>query len=289
MTDLQIPNWHFMLDKIYPELKGSTRKAAEYLLQSRNAQLAAMSIVEMAEEAETSVSTIQRLCKDMGFKRFKDFKISLAQNGTVRRDTSRIEPGDDILQVKEKIFQNNIEAIKNTSRILDEEELVKAIRMLKEARSVELFAIGGSSALALDAAHKFLRIGIKCHCISDVDHQSKHAVLLGPGDVVIAISYSGKSIPLLENLQTAKERGASVIAITGYGKSPLSKLADAVLFSCSNESGFWGDLISKRIAQLTIIDTLFLGLSLTDYRKYSQYIKLTQDITERHKRKTPGE
>ncbi|MCC8194788.1 MAG: MurR/RpiR family transcriptional regulator [Deltaproteobacteria bacterium] len=288
MTDLQIPNWHFMLDKIYPDLKGSVRQAAD-LLRKQNDRLAAMSIVEIAEAADTSVSTIQRLCKAMGFKRFKDFKISLVQNAAGKGDSSQIEPGDDILVVKEKIFKNNIAALKNTARILDEQELAKAIAMLQEARGIELFAIGGSSALALDAMHKFLRIGIKCHCVSDVDHQSKHAVLLGPGDVVIAISYSGKSIPLLENLATAKERGASIIAITGYGKSPLSKLADAALYSCSAESGFWGDLISKRIAQLTIIDTLFLGLSLTDYERYSQNIHLTQGITERYKRKSPAE
>ena len=278
----QIPNWRFILNKIYPELRESSRKVADFLLDS-DIDTLSMSITDLADSSGVSISTVQRLCREMGFKGFKEFKISIAQNWQGRDSVSVVEPSDNISTAKAKIFRSNIEAIENTEKILDESQLSLAIDLLKKAENISLFAIGGSGALASDASHKFLRIGVKCHCITDVDHQSKHAVLMTPKDVVIAISYSGRTVPLIENVVLAKECGAPIIAVTGYGKSPLSKLADVTLFSCSSESGFGGDLISKRVAQLTIIDTLFFGLSLTDYDKHAKYIEMTQRATSRFK------
>ena len=49
------------------------------------------------------------------------------------------------------------------------------------------------------------------------------------GDALLAISTSGKSGNIIEAAKAARERGASVIALTGRKDSPLDDLADIVI------------------------------------------------------------
>jgi arabinose-5-phosphate isomerase len=58
-------------------------------------------------------------------------------------------------------------------------------------------------------------------------HGSAGQVL--PGDIVIAISNSGKTVELLAAVQTVRANGAAIFAITSRDDSPLGMLADVVL------------------------------------------------------------
>ena len=284
-TIYDLPNWSLVLDKITPSLKRSRRKAAIYFKKNRGAA-AQLTISEVAEAAGVSVSTIERLSKDLGFKQYRDFRLSLSleEKGQQQQQNRAITQNDTVETVRQKIFESNIEAIQCTASLLDANELKRGVELLKQTSHIELYGMGGSGVIVNDACHKFLRMGVKCYAVTDPDLQAKYANLLIKGDVVIAISYSGRTKALLDNVYTAKRLGAHIIAITGYGKSPLNRMADVVLCSCSNESGFVGDLVSIRIAQLTVLDTLFLSFAVTDYERYERIKKLTQGATDRLKR-----
>jgi len=284
-NNYELPNWSLVLDKIYPTLKRSRKKAAQFFMKERSAA-AQMTIGEVAEAAGVSISTVERLSRDLGYKRYADFRVSLSieANNLKQQQLREIGPDDTTESVKQKVFENHIMAIQSSIGLLDIEQLDKAVKLICESNHIEIYGIGGSGVVVNDAAHKFLRMGVKCHAITDTDLQVKYASLLQPGDVVIAVSYSGRSKSLLDNVFVAKQRGASIIAITGYGKSPLGRIADALLCSCSSKSGFFGDLISTRIAQLTVLDTLFLCYAITNYEKYEKMKMLTQSATARLKR-----
>ena len=81
-------------------------------------------------------------------------------------------------------------------------------------------------------------------------------------DVVLAISHSGSSRDVADASRLARERGATVISITNNGISPVSKLANIRLYTYSQETKYRTYAISSRMAELTIIDTLYTAVAL---------------------------
>jgi RpiR family carbohydrate utilization transcriptional regulator len=78
----------------------------------------------------------------------------------------------------------------------------------------------------------------------------------------VAISHTGRTKDLLEVLGVAKHGGARTIAITHYGPSPILKLADVVLQTSARETAYRQESLSSRIAALTIVDALYVGVGL---------------------------
>ena len=115
--------------------------------------------------------------------------------------------------------------------------------------------------MAADVQHKFLRLGLDAHALSDVNLQTITAAFAGEKDVVFAISHSGSSKVVVDNTNLAKRNGATVISLSSMGKSPLTELADISLFTAANETRYRIVAISSRIAELTIIDTLYSYLT----------------------------
>jgi hypothetical protein len=76
-----------------------------------------------------------------------------------------------------------------------------------------------------------MQAGKKCLLFRDQASQLAAAALLSPEDAAIAISYSGRTEPVVEALRMARGRGAHTIAITSFEDSPLVKHADIALFT----------------------------------------------------------
>jgi DNA-binding MurR/RpiR family transcriptional regulator len=111
----------------------------------------------------------------------------------------------------------------------------------------------------------------------DTHMQVMAASLLGKGDVVVGISHSGSSRDIIEALELARKKGATTIGLTHYAKSPIDKVLDIKLCTASNETFYRTESTSSRIAQLSIIDALFIGVSLRDPEKAIENIQLTRE------------
>jgi DNA-binding MurR/RpiR family transcriptional regulator len=116
-----------------------------------------------------------------------------------------------------------------------------------------------------DAAHKFLRIGIRSAVFSDRNLMVMSASLLGPDDVVLAVSHSGQTSDVLAGVRVARRCGARIIALTNSFASALAQEADLVLCAPAKDSPLMGQNAAARIAQLTLIDTLFMCLARQNY------------------------
>jgi DNA-binding MurR/RpiR family transcriptional regulator len=91
------------------------------------------------------------------------------------------------------------------------------------------------------------------------------AALLGPGDVALALSHSGETEAVLEAAALARENGAAVIAVTNYAASTLARRSDLALCSTAQGSALTGENAAARIAQLNILDAVFVAVAQRDY------------------------
>ncbi|HEX8611335.1 MAG TPA: glucokinase [Telluria sp.] len=220
-------------------------------------------IADIARLAEVSQPTVIRFCRSLGFLGLADFKLRFASSltGAIPVRHSQVRGGDSTHDVSAKVIDNTVSAILKFRDQLDVRALDRAIELLTHAHRVEFYAMGNSRVVALDGQHKFFRFRIPTASYGDSHLFTLAAELLKPGDVVIAISNSGRLPELLAAVDAARAAGADVIAMTGSG-TPLAKKATVCLaVDHAEDSTSFLSMIS-RIMQLLLIDILSVGISL---------------------------
>lgn len=261
--DISSKAFYSRIQEKLESLSKMERKTAECMAENQD-KLIYASITELAELAGTSEATVTRVCTKLGYSGFQALKVSVArelvsQQEKIHEDLKADSPPEMIIA---KIFSSAIHTLTMTRKALDGKAVAGSIDALCRARRIVVIGNGNSGAIALDAQHKFLRIGLNVSAYTD-DHMQMIAVVsMTKDDVLIAISHSGSSRDVAEAMQVAKENGATVISITNNGISPVSKLADIRLYTYSQETKYRTYAISSRMAELTIIDTLYTGVSL---------------------------
>lgn len=269
MNDLNVntnPGFFTRINAAKSKLRDSEKKIIEFIERNRE-EIIHLSITEVAERSETSESSVVRLCKRLGYKGFQDLKIHLAREviAPEKQIHEVIEKGDDVVMIKKKVFQSNIQALYDTIEVCSDDEIRKAVDAIANARLIEFYGTGGSGTVALDAQHKLLKFGIKSFAYIDSVLQAMSASVLTNQDVAIGISHTGSNKDVLAAMKLAKEAGATLICITSSSKSPITKISDIVLQTASKETLFRTDAISSRIAQLTIIDILVAAVANQQY------------------------
>lgn len=266
------------------ERGATTRRVVEYILNHPH-EVIRLSITELAEVTGSSEATIVRLCQSLNHKGYQDFKISLSQClvTPVKSLNVEIEPDDTPDEFAPKVFNTIIQTLRDTEKVFDAGALASAVQILSTAGRIECIGFGSSGPIAFDAYQKFMKIGLTGSWHVDGHNAAMCCAVLRPGDAVLAISYSGTSEELLYAVQVAKEAGAKVVAITRFGRSPLVKLADVSLFTSSPESSYRGEGAASRVAQLAIIDCLYVGIFLAKRPEVEDVLgRSRRAVTARH-------
>jgi len=262
------------IQSVYNILAAAEKRIAD-LLKENPRDIIHLSITELAERSNVSEATVVRFARKLGFKGYQDLKITFAQEmiSPLQSIHEEIKENDKIPEVLNKIFQSIIQTLYHTRDVLDLEQVEKAAEAILRARKTVVFGLGNSAPVAMDAQHKFLRAGIECSAYCDNHMQVIVASHLCPEDVAIGISHSGSSRDIVEALKLSKECGATTICIANYGKSPVLKYSDIHLFTASQETRFRILALASRIAQLGIIDTLYVYVALRKKEKGYDAIK----------------
>jgi len=245
------------------KLRKSEIKVAEYVLQHPN-EVVHYSISELADLVGVSDPTVIRFCRGIGFKGFQNFKIFLAQSviPMVRTIHEAVDGNEDVPDLVKKVFESNANAILSTLSTLDHPVLERMIETFSQADKLLFFGLGGSAVIAMDAYHKFFRVGIHCEYFTDSHMAIMAASMMQPSQVFIAISHSGATRDVVKALEVAKQAGAVTVAIVSHEKTPVARAADAVLTVASSESHYRFEPMSSMNAQMSVIDVLAVGVSL---------------------------
>ncbi|MEK8031596.1 glucokinase [Ideonella sp. DXS29W] len=220
-------------------------------------------IAEIAKAAQVSQPTVIRFCRSLGCEGLSDFKLRLASSltGTVPITHTQVTTDDSMLELGSKVLGNTASAILQVRSQLNREMINRAIEILLDAQRVDFYALGHYGVVAQDAQFKFLRFGLPSMAYTDARLQTLAAAVLRPHDVVIVISASGRLPELLDAVDKAKSRGASVIAITA-SQSPLARRADVALIIDYPEDVTTHLPMVTRILHLLVIDILAVGVAM---------------------------
>ncbi|OPJ60776.1 MurR/RpiR family transcriptional regulator [Clostridium oryzae] len=253
------------IKEIINNLNPSEKKIAQYILDNPK-EISDLSIKKLSMKSGSSQSAVVRLCKILGYKGYKEFRIMIAKDTVnFNRDNENrytdVEPKDDLAIIMKNISYNNKKSIDNTMEVLSEEAVEKAVEAITKADRIDFYGIGASQIIAMDAFQKFTRINKNVRATPDTHLQVEFASNLKKGDVAVAISYSGETTDTFESIQIAKEAGATTVSITKFGNNSISSICDINLFVLSPEITFRSGAMSSRIAQLNVIDILFTAVA----------------------------
>ena len=238
------------------------------------AAVAQMNISRLAEHSVTSVSSVVRFAKTMGFKGYPEFRMALV--GEVSRlgnvDTSirdldgGITLNDTAEEVIRKIAAADALAIKTTAERLDPKTFVQVVNLWSKAKTIATFGLASSGYVAMDLQLKLNRLGIASIAWRDAHSALTSISLLKKGDVLVAISHSGSTVDVIDVITEFKNRGVKIVLITNGIRSQAATLADYVLFTSARETTFRSGATASRIAQLTVVDCLCVALAQRSWK-----------------------
>lgn len=240
----------------YEEFSKTEKKIADFLMQNPDGILP-LYITELAERCGTSEATIVRFAKRLGFEGYQQLKIAIAQESSLRPVSENITEQDDAFNIFSKVCQDIYCSLEKTRHGIQKQALQACCDKLLTADKILVFGLGNSASVALDTAHKIFRLGLNAVAYTDNHMQAIAAAHTNETSVVIGISHSGASKDIVNALQIAQQNGATTVAITNYGKSPIDKVSDIILHTVSDETNYRILGLSSRIAQLAIIDTIY--------------------------------
>lgn len=259
----------------YDDFSKSEKKIADFLLTHADDEVP-LYITEFAKICQTSEATVVRFAKRLGFDGFSQLKIAMAKQSNNRPVNENITPGDSAKEIFVKICDDVYCSLEKTKRALSGVALQRACDAIITADEVLIFGLGNSASIAMDAAHKFFRLGVKAHAYTDNHMQAIAAAHTNEKSVVMGISHSGASKDVVRALQLAKENSAVTIAVTHMGKSPIEKVSDIVLATVSDETNYRILGLNSRITQLTIIDAMYSYL-VCHFPHAPENVAITED------------
>ncbi|OIM20705.1 transcriptional regulator, partial [Oenococcus oeni] len=193
---------------------------------------------------------------------------------------TEIKQSDQNEQIVKKLFSAGIAALTATAANLNMKDLDRVVDWLVSSNKIGFFGIGGSSIVAFNAYHKFLRTNLNIVSHPDYDIQIMQAAHLTSEDLGIVISHSGRNQDTLLVENKLRENGSKIVAITAFPESPIAKNADIVLNSYSEEVNFRQESMSSLVAQITIIDTLFTLVGHRLNKQTDQVINSMRQVIE---------
>ncbi|EON15035.1 bifunctional glucokinase/RpiR family transcriptional regulator [Pandoraea sp. SD6-2] len=253
-----IDRLHRLRDRLSP----AEQRVAELTLRQPRALLAEP-VSEIARLARVSQPTVIRFCRKLGCQGLSDFKLKLASalTGTLPVRHGQVHVGDSAAEFSAKVLDNTVSSILQMREHLDARTVEAAVTLLDGAHRIEFYGLGNSGVIAQDAHYKFFRFGMPTIAYGDPYLLQASAGLLGDGDVVVAISASGRSADLNRAVDIAVARGAKVIALTARN-SPLARKATLVLPNDHVETMGAHVTMIARILHLAAIDVLAVGVAI---------------------------
>ena len=231
------------------------RRIADSVLEHPD-QVLASNIHQLGRELEIAESSIVRFCKALGYSGFSELKLMLAKYG---RQSSKIifenlKDGSPEA-VSREIFSLSIETLQIAAEQLDFSAIQKAADMLNRAGRIVICGVGASASVAESFAAHLLRIGIAAEASTDGELMQMTARGADARTLFVAITKSGRNLPLVRAFELAKARGAMTVCLTGFEQTPIERFCDVrIVHYCPSTI-----LMSSRIVQSTIIDCLCIN------------------------------
>lgn len=219
----------------YRQIFAAEKKVADFVLQDPQKTVDS-NVSELAKHSGVSDATVVRMCHHIGYSGYYQFRITLARDLGKKQYEGIVIPKST--GAIEKMFHDYAENMIAIGRRVDAEVMWNCVNLLKKCNVAHIIATGNTCSVSQYMGFRLGRLGIRSTYGSSAEFFMNHVNLADTADIVVAISKSGTSKPVVLGMELAKEKGIKMIAVTDYVQSPVSELADYTLLSSGKNEAF---------------------------------------------------
>lgn len=250
------------------------REIISYILEHKKDVLD-LTADELANKTYTSTASIVRLCKKLGFKGYKTFKVKLATEinsfnirGERIREDIPFQKDDSSKETLDKLLNLSYQSLTDTYNNINEKDILEVVNIILKYDNLSIFANGPSCLIAADFYYKVMRLGMNVHMDIINGFSYGRSILKNKNTLAMFISYYGKSRQHLEVAQMLKNQGVDIILITGPTENPLCRFAKKVIYTSVSEP-YVNKIgtFSSRVGMQFILDYIFSLIFIADYDK----------------------
>ncbi|ELY4672843.1 MurR/RpiR family transcriptional regulator [Cronobacter muytjensii] len=263
----------------YDELSKRLKQVARYILDNSNS-VAFDTVASIAQQADVPPSTLIRFANAFGFSGFNEMKQMFRQHlmeetanyterarlfrQTASEETSAPETPGEILSMFTMV---NSQALQQLAMQMAPEDLENAVRLLAEAENIYVIGLRRSFSVASYLTYALRHLDRKAFLIDGLGGMfTEQLSLVGPKDVVVAVSFSPYSREVVELVELGAQRKARQIAITDSQVSPLAAFSDV----CFVVREAQVDGFRSQVASLCLAQTLAVSLALNNSKTAQQ-------------------
>ncbi|MFN6997765.1 MAG: MurR/RpiR family transcriptional regulator [Aquincola tertiaricarbonis] len=238
----------------------------------------------LAERSASSVPTIMRTCRDLGFAGLREFKLALAQELAVGGSPlhRRVNIEDTADEVVAKVARSAAASVAGVRAQLDMQVLMASVDAIATAPHIDVYGAGNTSwFMATDLQARLFRLGLSANAWSDYHLQQVAAAAHRPGGVIIAISHVGGMPSLLDTVDIARAQGAKAVCITRPG-TPLAERADWLLALSVPDDAVMHVGIDAYLTHLTLIEILTVLVAQRVGEPAVQRLRGVREALQRH-------
>lgn len=245
------------------EFSKGQRLIARYMIEHYD-KAAFMTASRLGSTVGVSESTVVRFATELGYDGYPHLQKALQE--MIRNKLTavqRMEVTTDRLgnqDVLSTVLNADIEKIRMTIDEIDREAFRATVEAVLHARRIYILGVRSSAALTnfLGFYFNLMFDNVNLVHTNSASEVFEQILRVGPGDVVIGVSFPRYSKRTLAALQYAKNSGAQVVALTDSRLSPLSQVADYTLIAKSDMASF----VDSLVAPLSVINALIVAIGM---------------------------
>jgi DNA-binding MurR/RpiR family transcriptional regulator len=274
------------LKEKYRQLSKSHKKIALYIMKNYE-KVPHMSAIQVAKAVGVSEATVVRFAISMGYAGYPEFRKAMRDEVNSKLTTvERIDMtiGDDEKAVMMKsaarqLMKNDIQAIKDTMKIFDDEHFEESVNLIVGAKRVYIIGFRTTSLLTEYLGYY---LGLILDDVRIVNQNGadfyEHLIKVNPDDVVLALSFPRYAQKTMEALEYLKDKGSKIIVISDNVNAPINRYADISLFAKSNVYSF----VDSLVAPLSLIDALAAAAGFKNIGKTKKTFNQLEAIWEKN-------
>lgn len=254
-------------------LSKKLRQVADYILENAH-EVQFQTITDLARNTQTSEATVVRLCRDMGYKGYSDFRMALAVDLSQNASKSAPIKDGDICDIS---ASSAVDSLQDTAKLIDRKALDRICTLVHSADFIGCVGVGASSIVGRYLAYRLIRIGKKAIMYEDTHLAAMNASRSTHGDLWFSVSSSGSTKEVVHAAKQAFNKNVPVVALTNINHSPLSAISTEMLVAARPEGPLTGGAFASKVGALLLVDVLVNSL-LDKYPEYSDSVMETAEV-----------
>ena len=243
-----------------PDLSKGQKRIAAYILSDYD-KAAFMTASKLGNLVGVSESTVVRFASQLGYDGYPAMQRALQE--IVRSKLTsiqRIQASNDTLfsaDVVASVLHRDMDTIRQAIEGIDRSAFETVVDKLMSARHIYILGVRSSSFLA-GYLHFYLHLifeNVTLVTTNSAGDILESILRIGPGDVLVGISFPRYSQSTVKGVRYAHDRGADVVSITDSELSPLYPLSSVALMARSDMISF----VDSLVAPFSLLNALIVA------------------------------